>query len=40
VTGKTLLTMDKRYMEDVLGILNVKIQQRLMVQLEENNHLK
>jgi len=29
--------MDKKYMEDVLGIINVKVQQRLMVQLEEFN---
>jgi hypothetical protein len=37
VTGNILLSMEKRYMEDVLGILNVKVQQRLMVQLQECN---
>jgi hypothetical protein len=29
--------MDKKYMEDVLGIVTVKVQQRLMVQLQEFN---
>ena len=29
--------MDKKYMEDVLGILGAKLQQRLMAQLEEFN---
>lgn len=29
--------MDKKYMEDVLGIITVKVQQRLMVQLQEFN---
>jgi len=33
VNGKTLLTMNKKYMEDVLGIMNVKVQQRMQVRI-------
>ena len=34
VTGKTLLTMDKKYMEEVLGIVNQKVQQKLRLRIE------
>lgn len=33
VTGKKLLEMEKGYMEDVLGITNYKIQQRMKVRI-------
>lgn len=37
VTGKVLLEMDKKYMEEVLGISNVKMQQKLSIRLQESN---
>ena len=37
VTGKVLLNMDKKYMQEVLGILNVKQQIKLRLRLEESN---
>jgi len=37
VTGQILLEMDKKYMEEVLGISNVKMQQKLSIKLEESN---
>jgi len=37
VTGKVLLEMDKKYMEEVLGILNHKLQQKLKIRLQEKN---
>lgn len=37
VTGKILLEMDKKYMEEVLGISNVKMQQKLSIRLQESN---
>jgi asparagine synthetase B (glutamine-hydrolysing) len=37
VTGKVLLEMDKKYMEEVLGINNVKMQQKLSIRLQESN---
>jgi hypothetical protein len=29
-----MLQMNKKYMEDVLGIMNIKIQQRMQLRLE------
>lgn len=37
VTGKILLEMDKKYTEEVLGISNVKMQQKLSIKLQESN---
>ena len=37
VTGKILLEMDKKYMEEVLGVMNVKIQQKLTLKIAEQN---
>lgn len=37
VNGKVLLNMDKKYMEEVLGIENVKLQIKLKLRLEECN---
>ena len=37
VTGQILLEMDKKYMEEVLGISNVKMQQKLSIKLQESN---
>ena len=37
VTGKTLLQMDKKYMQEVLGVMNVKIQQKLTLKIAEYN---
>jgi hypothetical protein len=37
VTGKVLLNMDKKYMEEVLGIENIKFQIKLRLRLEECN---
>lgn len=37
VTGKILLEMDKKYMEEVLGIINHKLQQKLKLRLQEKN---
>jgi hypothetical protein len=37
VTGQVLLDMDKKYMEEVLGISNVKMQQKLSIRLQESN---
>ena len=37
VTGKKLLEMERDYMVDVLGITNVKIQQRMKVRINECN---
>ena len=34
VTGKTLLEMDKKYMIEVLGLVNDKLQQKLKLRLE------
>jgi hypothetical protein len=33
VTGKMLLDMDKKYMEEVLGIINHKLQQKLKLRI-------
>jgi hypothetical protein len=37
VTGKILLEMDKKYMEEVLGMVNVKMQQKLTLKIAEEN---
>lgn len=37
VTGKILLEMDKKYMEEVLGIVNQKMQQKLTLKIAEQN---
>lgn len=37
MTGKILLEMDKKYMEEVLGLVNVKMQQKLSVKMAEAN---
>ena len=37
MTGKILLEMSKKYMEEVLGIMNQKAQQKLRLRMEECN---
>lgn len=37
VTGRQLLDMDKKYTEEVLGLVNVKLQQKLAIKLAEND---
>lgn len=37
VTGEKLLTMNKTYMEDVLGITSTLTQQKMNLLIQENN---
>lgn len=37
VNGKKLLEMDKKYMEDVLGITNAKTQQKMALRIAHYN---
>ena len=39
VNGQKLITMDKKYMENVLGITNTNLQQKILLSIEEHRKI-